>query len=101
MRLPVIGRFLGLHEVPRQRQMDRVERLLYQPCRFRRRGNRAQTTAQRRVQTRLPLAANVKDLLDVRMDETVSDFVSGIQGGLRFAVDFVRGRQRDGAAKGA
>ena len=93
MRLPVVGCFLGLREMPRQRQMDRVEGLLDQGGRFRRRRYNAEAAAKRRFKARLPLSANVEHLIDVSVDETVSDLISGIQGGLRLPVDFIRLRK--------
>ena len=96
----LIGRLLRLDEVPRQRQVDRVERPLEQGGRFGGRRRRAEAAAERRFQARLPLAANVEHLLDVGVDETVGDLVGEFQRGLRLAVDFVRGRPGDGAAEG-
>ena len=92
VRLPVVGRFLGFDEVPRQRQVDGVEGFLQQRGRFRRGGDEAEAAAERRFKTRLPLPANLEHLIDVGVDKAVGDMVGEVQSGLCFPVDVVRRR---------
>ncbi len=101
MRLPVVGRFLGLDEIPCQRQMDRVKRLLHQSGRFRRRRDGAEPAAKRRFEARLTLPADAEDLFDVSVDEAVGDFIGAVERGLGCAVNVVGFRQCDGPAEGA
>ena len=99
VRLPVVGCLLPLDEVPRQRDVNRVERPLEQGGRLGGRRRRAETAAERRFQARLPLSANVEHLFGVGVDQTLGRAIGEFQRGMRLAVGVGRGRLGDGLAE--